>query len=904
MKTLAVDAQGKPLYSTDAKGAEVYTAYDALNRPTDIWARDAAAEAVTLRQHMVYGDAAHPDPLPGNHLGKLWKHYDEAGLATITAYDFKGNPLSKTRQVIVDAELLGAEKYVVDWDGLNSALLDAREYITQLFYDGLNRVRLSILPEEVSDGPINDLPKELIPTYNRAGALQSIAFAGTEHVRHIAYNAKGQRVLMAMGNSMMTRYAYDPITFRLQRIKTEKYTEASGTYTPQSGTTKQDTAYVYDLGGNIITIKERVSDCGIVGTALGANALDKLFTYDPLKRLLTATGRESSTTSANHLWDDTPVNSDLSATRAYTQHFEYDKLGNILLLDHDATGNNYNRYYRYTGGKNLLEQIDNDGSPAEVYSTFEYDANGNLISSNADREYEWDAADQLKYFKIDDGTTITKQAHYLYAGGQRVKKVVRTGNALEVTVYIDGVYEHRYKALVGISTLSPQHQNNYFVMDGRSRIATVRLGHAWGDTSPDLCYNLEDHLGTSTTRLTDDGTIIDREEYYPFGESSLRTFEKKRYRYVGKELDSESGLYYYGARYYAAWTCRFVSVDPLAGKYPMLSPYNYASNSPIGQLDVDGMQNPEQPTAPSGGGNAEFDKVASAFAEEHRGGSCAIQTYSDGNTFLGMLASDTETIFYDSRHPAKFAMHTGNFAGSAFVDENAMKWQVAVHYIDSNERLHPGFADPFEPYAVQLIEGTKGEVAMVGFFTYLATRNGVTMGAPDSTTTPDVLFDEWVFGGGSDVHVFDEQSAMGQGMLETNYVRDEMEAAAIRAQAGDRSPGTIERNAGDENELAYAITTIYEGTIGNAVRAFHGSIRGTVSVTDLFEVEGQQYAMMRVVLWDRMGAESGTRYPPILNGYSGEGPRSVLPNEPFATDGMFRTKLVYYDMNVLYPIPK
>jgi hypothetical protein len=227
-----------------------------------------------------------------------------------------------------------------------------------------------------------------------------------------------------------------------------------------------------------------------------------------------------------------------------------------------------------------------------------------------------------------------------------------------------------------------------------------------------------------------------------------------------------------------------------------------------------------------------------------------------------------------------------------------------VHNIDSNERLHPGYADPFERYAVQLIEGTKGEVATVGFFTYLATRNGITMGAPDSTTTPAVLFDEWVFGGGSDVHVFDAQSTMGQGMLETNYVQEGMQAAAAQAQAGDFNPFLIERNAGAENELAYAITTIYEGTIGNAVRAFHGSIRGTVSVTDLFEVEGQQYAMMRVVLWDRMGAESGTRYPPILNGYSGEGPRSVLPNEPFATDGMFRTKLVYYDMNVLYPIPK
>jgi len=532
---------------------------------------------------------------------KLYKHYDEAGLAQINAYDFKGNPLSKTRQVIKDEELIGNEKYVVDWTGLSDSLLDGRAYNTQLFYDGLHRVRLSILPEEVSDGPIAELPKELVPTYNRAGALQSIAFAGTEHVRHIAYNAKGQRVLMAMGNSMMTRYAYDPVTFRLQRIKTERYVESSGTYTPQSGSTKQDTAYEYDLGGNIIKIKERVSECGIVGTALGAHALDKLFTYDPLKRLLTATGRESSTTSANHLWDDTPVNSDLSATRAYTQHFTYDKLGNILLLDHDATGNNYNRYYRYTNGKNLLEQIDNDGSPADVYSTFAYDANGNLISSNTDRYYEWDAADQLRYFKIFDGSTITKQAQYLYAGGQRVKKVVRTGTALEITVYIDGVYEHRYKANVGSTTLTPQHQNNYFVMDGRSRIATVRLGHAWGDTAPDLCYNLEDHLGTSTTRLNEDGTGVDREEYYPFGDSCLRTIDKKRYRYVGKEKDNESGLYYYGARYYAAWTCRFVSVDPLAGEYPYLTPYNYAGNEPIGHLDIDGMQSDGNEPVDSGG---------------------------------------------------------------------------------------------------------------------------------------------------------------------------------------------------------------------------------------------------------------------------------------------------------------
>ncbi|MCB0804055.1 MAG: hypothetical protein KDB74_13235 [Flavobacteriales bacterium] len=86
------------------------------------------------------------------------------------------------------------------------------------------------------------------------------------------------------------------------------------------------------------------------------------------------------------------------------------------------------------------------------------------------------------------------------------------------------------------------------------------------------------------------GTVIDKEEFYPFGDSSLRTFTKKRYRYVGKEKDQESGLYYYGARYYAAWTCRFISVDPLAGKYKQLTPYNNAGNNPVNDYDIDGMQ--------------------------------------------------------------------------------------------------------------------------------------------------------------------------------------------------------------------------------------------------------------------------------------------------------------------------
>jgi len=49
-------------------------------------------------------------------------------------------------------------------------------------------------------------------------------------------------------------------------------------------------------------------------------------------------------------------------------------------------------------------------------------------------------------------------------------------------------------------------------------------------------------------------------------------------------------MYYYGARYYSPWLCMFISVDPLAAKYPFYTPYQYAGNQPINFIDLDGME--------------------------------------------------------------------------------------------------------------------------------------------------------------------------------------------------------------------------------------------------------------------------------------------------------------------------
>ncbi|MCQ2335640.1 MAG: RHS repeat-associated core domain-containing protein [Paludibacteraceae bacterium] len=63
-----------------------------------------------------------------------------------------------------------------------------------------------------------------------------------------------------------------------------------------------------------------------------------------------------------------------------------------------------------------------------------------------------------------------------------------------------------------------------------------------------------------------------------------------RAKHNGKELDAETGLYYYGARYYDPTTALWLGVDPLAEKYPGVSPYVYCHGNPVVLIDEDGCE--------------------------------------------------------------------------------------------------------------------------------------------------------------------------------------------------------------------------------------------------------------------------------------------------------------------------
>ena len=275
-------------------------------------------------------------------------------------------------------------------------------------------------------------------------------------------------------------------------------------------------------------------------------------------------------------------------------------MGNLQAMWNYKHGSGYNFYRGYTfpsGGNRLLDIQSGGGS---VLSTFAYDAAGNRTQAGTTRFYEWNAGDQLRFFKVQNGTTPTLYAQYRYEGsGQRLQKLAtdQQGNTT-LTVYIGGMFE--YQKLVKSGTA---YERTYtHLMDDQARIATLRHGSAEDDLTESAYYVLADHLGSVSVRLTADstGALIDREEFYPYGETSFRTSGKKRYRFTGKEKDAESGLYYYGARYYAPWTATFLSPDPVANSYQ--GSYVYADANPIVMNDPTGGQSEGSGNTPSGDG--------------------------------------------------------------------------------------------------------------------------------------------------------------------------------------------------------------------------------------------------------------------------------------------------------------
>lgn len=544
-----------------------------------------------LIHRVFYGESVN-DPATARRLnlvGQVRREFDGAGLLTF-GYDFKGNRTDTARR------LRRAYRWQPDWKRLAGENLDAdsapnqvldelenETYRSALDFDALARVVLERHP----DGT------EIRPQYGDGGLLDAISArpqgkgAWQSVILDIDYNARGQRLRVTWGNGVQSRYAYDPLRFRLSELKS--WRKKGG-----EGRPLQHHRYFHDVAGNIAEITDGSDSTHFYKGY--AEPGGQRFEYDALYQLVRAEGRELPSLppdAGDPIGSRLPHRADLQALARYTEDFNYDREGNLTSLRHEWKGARpatWTRNHTHDAGSNRLTRSEASGSPAVSYT---YDASGNLLAMPHLPQMRWDAEGHLA--SVDRAAGARVWMNY-DAQGERVRKVHRHGERVEERIYL-GRYEIYRRRRAGSATARVERGTSH-LMDGTQRIAMLETltrdnGNAVNSSVPRWRYQLNDHLGSGCIELDETAKLISFEEFHAFGTTAIAAqgfgeVSARRYRYTGKERDEETGLNYHGARFLACWLGRWISADP-SGDSDGTNRYLYVGNVPTLYSDATGM---------------------------------------------------------------------------------------------------------------------------------------------------------------------------------------------------------------------------------------------------------------------------------------------------------------------------
>ncbi|WP_253679443.1 RHS repeat domain-containing protein [Treponema sp. OMZ 788] len=452
---------------------------------------------------------------------------------------------------------------------------------------------------------------------------------------------QAQRVYIKYGNGVETRYMYDEKRRWLDSIETKNN---------QTQDVFQKIKYSFDPVGNVLGYNNDASTYETKQT----------YSYDNLYQLISVEGT-SNQYKAKKSFGATPV-----SIAKYKQDFSFDGIGNMkekisTTNIPGAQGNSYpkaeldyslayeydpayahrliragNRYYRYDANGNITAEKDGPFTDEEEFVfTYSYFENEDVYGTDygfgldAPKETEQSNPQDLfayrRNYTWNERNLLTKSSdknytvHYRYGeDGQRALKYTDEGRS--ETLYFNNFFT------IHIPT---QDQNNpqglrvhKHIFVGNSRLVTA-MTHTdnQGDNDEQKAkryYYHSDHLGSAQFVTDWKGRQYEHIEYTPYGELWIEEvaagLDKLPFRFTGKELDEETGLYYYGARYLDPKYSRWLSGDPALNDYIPKAPiddeakkhnenlpgmggvyntvnlhiYHYAGNNPVKYIDPDG----------------------------------------------------------------------------------------------------------------------------------------------------------------------------------------------------------------------------------------------------------------------------------------------------------------------------
>ena len=416
-----------------------------------------------------------------------------------------------------------------------------------------------------------------------------------------------------LGAEMSHNYVYDDL-YRL--------ISAQGNY--NNGTANYQLAMGYDDMHRITSKRQTLSrnDIQFDGTLnVGYNLA---YTYSDKNKF-----QLESIQDYNYRTEGTPTDSILN------HHvYKYDANGNMVL---DSIGRvmkdghleeNISKRQLLWDDENRLLAINDNG----YVSSYLYNANGDRtvkLSGNNEAVYvnTVPSANETQtdrftiypspYMVFTNGGRYTK---HIYIGSERIVSKVAIDNGYNpattpTAAYGNNTYVTRLnnksaalndsvEAIYTKFQLPFNGLNNDDIIPGfQPALMSLASTASSTDNYEEYSYYIHsDHLGSSSYITDTDGEVSQHVEYVPFGEVFIEELSSSAklntpFLFNGKELDEETGLYYYGARYYDPRTSLWLSTDPMELKYPNVSTYAYCLNNPVKLIDILGCEPTEEEAA-------------------------------------------------------------------------------------------------------------------------------------------------------------------------------------------------------------------------------------------------------------------------------------------------------------------